>query len=177
VDASVLQLMISWLLAAVFAVAAWHKVSAWPRFKASLAAYKLVPAPAVAAVGASLALAELAAVVLLLFPALHSYGLIASMALLVVYAGAIGINVARGRTQIDCGCGDEPTPVSLTLVLRNGLLIALAGYALSEPLVDVVWPAALVAAGLTLVAFLLYTVVDQLIANRARHRRLWLGVA
>jgi len=173
----VLQLMISWLLAAVFAVAAWHKVSAWPRFKASLAAYKLVPAPAVAVVGASLALAELVAVLLLCLSPLQPYGLMLAMGLLAIYACAIGVNVARGRTQIDCGCGDEPTPVSLTLVLRNAVLIASCGYALSEPSGEVTWLAAVVAAGLSVVAFALYCIIDQLIANRARHRRLWLGAA
>jgi len=177
VDASVLYFLISWLLAAVFAVAAWHKVSAWPRFKASLAAYRLLPGAAVAVVGAGLAMAELVAVILLCLSATQQVGLMMAMGLLSVYAGAIGVSVMRGRTEIDCGCGDEPTPVSMTLVFRNVLLIALAGFAMSEPAAAIAWPVALVAGGLTLVAYGLYSSIEQLIANRARHRRLWLGAS
>jgi len=57
--------------------------------------------------------------------------------LLTLYAVAIIINLIRGRSYIDCGCGFASSTnkfversniqqLSVTLVLRNGLLVACA---------------------------------------------------
>lgn len=166
-----------WLLAAIFAVALRHKVFAWPRFKASFAAYKIVPDAFVGVVAGGLVFAEGVAVIGLLL--LQPLGLLAGGGLLAIYAMAIAINVARGRRHIDCGCGDEPTPVSLILVARNTVLIGLAvtAYALQPGLQTLsVW-AVVVALSAALVAFGIYLAMEQLIANRGRHQRLWLGVS
>ena len=172
--AEIAVLIICWLLAAIFAVAIRHKVSAWPRFKAAFIAYRIVPERFAGFVAGSLTIAEITALIALL--SLQAEGLVLATGLLVVYVIAIAVNLRRGRTQIDCGCGDEPTPLSLVLVLRNMGLIGLALYALVVPPAagDVTWGATLVAAGAVLIAFGLYSAIDQLIANRGRHQRLWL---
>lgn len=52
---------------------------------------------------------------------------VAAMALLLVFAAAMAINIQRGRRHIDCGCGHTGLKQTLTwnLVIRN-LLLALA---------------------------------------------------
>jgi hypothetical protein len=48
--------------------------------------------------------------------------------LLVLFAGAIAVNVMRGRTDIDCGCFRSALRQNLSwwLVLRNAVLLVLA---------------------------------------------------
>lgn len=50
-----------------------------------------------------------------------------AIALLLVFAAAMGINIARGRSHIDCGCGRSQLrqPLSWLLVWRNLALAAL----------------------------------------------------
>jgi hypothetical protein len=174
-DVSVL--IICWLLAAIFAVALRHKIVAWQRFKASFTAYRIVPEALVSVVAGLLVVTESVTLVALLW--LQPLGLLLGGGLLAIYAAAIGINVARGRRQIDCGCGDEPTPVSLILVARNAVLICLAftAYTLQPALQELTLWAAVVALSAALVAFGIYLAMEQLIANRGRHQRLWLGVS
>ena len=174
-DVSVL--VTCWLLAAIFAVALRHKIVAWPRFKASFAAYRIVPEALVSMVAGLLVVAESVTLVALLW--LQPLGLLLAGGLLAIYAAAIGINIGRGRRHIDCGCGDEPTPVSLILVGRNAVLIGLAltAYTLQPALQELSLWAAVVAFVAALVAFGIYLAMEQLIANRGRHQRLWLGVS
>ena len=167
--------MISWLLAAVFASACRHKLVEWQRFRAAFAAYRIVPEGLVGAVAGLVTLTEILVVLalILLWPA----GLFGAALLLGVYLVAIGVNLARGRRHIDCGCGDEPTPLSYRLLVRNALLSGLALWAgWAHGTAGVSWAAGFVALVAALVAFGIYMAVEQLIANRGRHERLWLGV-
>jgi hypothetical protein len=50
--------------------------------------------------------------------------------LLLLYAGAIGLNLLRGRVLLDCGCGGRSQPISWWLVGRNLALAGAAGLAL-----------------------------------------------
>ena len=64
----------------------------------------------------------------------------ATAALLVAFALAITVALARGR-RFSCGCGPEPQDVSPLLVLRNLCLAALACLvALVPPAALAVWP-------------------------------------
>jgi len=167
--------VISWLLAAVFAGACGHKVGEWQRFRAAFAAYRIVPEGLVGAVAGIVTLAEVLVVLALII--LQPVGLIGAALLLGVYLVAISINLARGRRHIDCGCGDEPTPLSYRLLVRIGLLAGLAVWAgWAHGIAGVSWAAGFVALVAALVAFGIYMAVEQLIANRGRHERLWLGV-
>jgi len=115
-------------LALLLASAALHKLRDLAAFRAVLGAYRLLPealtavaAPVIAAVETALALA-------LVVPAWRAAGAIGTIVLLGVYSGAIAINLARGRREIDCGCGAPGTrqPLSAWLLARNALLAAAA---------------------------------------------------
>lgn len=155
----------------LFVRAAWHKATDFGRFSGFLADYRLLPAGLVAGAARALIGAELGCVALLAWPASSAAGALAAIALLLLYALAIGINVARGHRRIDCGCGGTPQHLSWALVLRN---LALAGLALpaavaSAPL-DLYAGSAAVFAGLLLWGA--YHLVEQVIANADRRLQL-----
>jgi methylamine utilization protein MauE len=120
-------------LSFLFLVAAGHKLRDLGRFRATLADYRLLPASAVSLAAGLVALVEVAVAALLVTPGARSAGLGAAATLLVVYAGAVGVNLARGRRDIDCGCAGPAArrPISGWLVARNvGIaFVALAGLA------------------------------------------------
>src|SRR5262245_65540349 len=89
-------------LALLFAVAAVHKLRDPRGFPAPLSYYRLLPAGIAGVAGMGLVGAELAVVAALVVD--RRAGLAGAAALLVLYAGAMAINLARGRRHIDCGC-------------------------------------------------------------------------
>lgn len=152
-------------LAFVFAVSVLHKIRAFDRFKASMGAYRLLPEswlPLAAPAVIGLELTAIAAIFLPVGPGASVAG-----ALLLVYTTALTINLLRGNTSIDCGCGDAPTPISGWLLLRNGALLLLV--LPQEPQTG----APGLAAWLLVMAFvvllgLFYLIVEQLLANQHR---------
>ncbi|MBH2000421.1 MAG: methylamine utilization protein MauE [Sphingomonadaceae bacterium] len=62
-----------------------------------------------------------------LIAGLAPLSLVAAIALLLVFAGAMAINIRRGRTHIDCGCGHGALrhPIGWPPVIRNLALAAL----------------------------------------------------
>ena len=121
-------------LALLFAHAAWHKWRALAHFRGQLAAYRLLPEWSLGAVALAVPLAESAIAVLLLAGPLRAVAALAGAALLLGYAAAMGINLARGRRDLDCGCAGpaERRPVAAWMVWRNGLL-ALVLLAVGRP--------------------------------------------
>jgi Methylamine utilisation protein MauE len=115
-------------LALLFASAALHKLRDPRGFMATLADYRLLPARLAAAAGLALMGTELAVVAALVIA--RRAGLAGTAALLLLYAGAMAINLARGRRHIDCGCTGPAArrAISGRLVTRN---VALAGLALA----------------------------------------------
>ena len=164
----------SWMLALVFAAAAHHKLAEPQRFAASLAAYRLVPEGWLGVASGVATALEVIIVCLLLIAAPAGAALAAVV--LLAYGGAIAVNVARGRTHIDCGCGDEPTPVSWHAVVRNLILsaVAIAVATQATPVVQGI-AAVLVAAASAGTGYGLYRCAEELLANRGRHQRLWQG--
>jgi hypothetical protein len=115
------------VLGLLFIVATVHKLRDPRTFAATLADYRLLPVRLAGVASAALVGAELAVAAAL---ALHRRaGLAGAAALLVLYAGAMAINLARGRRHIDCGCAGPAARRSISgrLVVRN---LALAGIAL-----------------------------------------------
>ncbi len=90
-----------------------------------VANYRLLPEWLVGPVATVLPLAELA-IGLALLAGGQRLAVLPAMLLLLVFAGAMAINIKRGRSFIDCGCGRAQLrqPLSLALVLRN-LVLAL----------------------------------------------------
>ena len=149
----------------LFSLALYHKLHDWAGFQRALADYRIVPSSLVPMVAAVVVLLE-AAVVFGRFVALGGV-------LLLAYAGAIAVNLVRGRVRIDCGCGGAAGRERLSwwLVGRNVVCAAGAFAASSRAsLRDLEWMDAfsLVAAVTVLAA--LYVAADQLIANAGRMR-------
>lgn len=169
----VADLALRWALAAIFALAALHKLRDRPTFEGQLAAYALLPEGLVHPASRAIPLIEGAAALFLAARSEHAAMLAAF--LLAAYAGAIGINLARGRTEIDCGCGGPEGRQTLHpgLVLRN-IALTLCALATGLPLL----PRALafadyaVAALAALAIFALHAAFNALLANMRAHRRL-----
>ena len=102
-----------------------HALSEWPGIVRN---YRLVPDALAGAVGVVLLCAEGLTAAALLWTPLRSAGGAAAAVLLALYAAAIGINLARGRTHITCGCFGSRLGqgIGAWMVWRNGLLALLA---------------------------------------------------
>jgi hypothetical protein len=124
-------------LALLLLWSAWHKLRDLRAFRVAIAGYALLPAIVVPAVALIVAGAESALGIGLLGASIPTFGsgapvsalpALGSAMLLSVYTGAIVINLGRGRTRIDCGCGGPAgaLPLGRALVVRNALLILVA---------------------------------------------------
>jgi hypothetical protein len=155
-------------LAVLFAHAALAKSLDRPLFMQHLAAYGLAGRGLDAA---ALALPALeAATALLLLTPWREIGALLAGGLLLAYAAAMALHLARGRT-LDCGCGGAPLPVSWTLVLRNLLLASVAGVATLPVSVRAMGVADfLVVAAAVVLGSLLYAALNQLLRHRAAPR-------
>lgn len=93
----------AWILGAVMAGAAWSKIADPPGFMRSLYAYQLLPDALLAPLALFLPWLEaLVGLALILGPARRGAAAI-TLALMVVFLGALGINRLRGN-PVDCGC-------------------------------------------------------------------------
>lgn len=116
----------------VLATAGLAKVRHRALLPGVVANYRLLPDALIAPVAALLPPGELALGAGMIVSGLSGgllrpLGFIAA-ALFLVFAGAMAINVRRGRTQIDCGCGHSGLrqPIGPALVARNLVLAAFA---------------------------------------------------
>jgi uncharacterized membrane protein YphA (DoxX/SURF4 family) len=115
-------------LALLFGAAAWHKLSDLRGFVATVKNYRIVPAVLSTPLASALGLAELGVAILLLSAALGvssgSLAPLAALALLALYSGALGLNLARGRRDLDCGCMGPANRqlISPALLIRNAVL-------------------------------------------------------
>src|SRR5438128_8560007 len=155
-------------LALLFLVAASHKLRDPGRFLATLAEYRLLPAAAVPLAAILVIGVEVVVAMALLVPERRAPGPVAAALVLAVYGAAIGINLARGRRHIDCGCAGPAVrrPISGWLVARNAALAAAALTAVApvrpRPLV---WVDVLTVLGATGTLAALYASADRLLAH------------
>lgn len=123
----------SLVLAGVFAAAALTKLRAAEAFAAVVANYRILP-PTLAAVAAHLLpIVELAAAIGLVWPPTRAVAAGLAGLLLLAFAGAMAINLQRGRRDIDCGCyvGLLRQRLAWPLVVRN-LMLATAALAVAS---------------------------------------------
>ena len=166
----------------LFSLSSLHKFRTFTEFSGFVAGYRLVPSPLVRVASTLIVFLEALAVLTLLLAPLLAPPALAYLpaALLMLYAGVMAINLLRGRPDIDCGCGGTPMPLSWTLVIRNLLLAAAIGWAMYEStgiaaLLELN-PGSLAAVlGFTGCLGVFYACLNQLQANRAIHRRLWVA--
>lgn len=153
-------------LAVLFAHAALAKLGDRALFQQHLAAYR-VPDAVLAPLSWGLPLAEAASALLLLTP-WRAAGAAGVAALLLLYAGAMALQLLRGRRP-DCGCGGEPLPLSWALVLRNALLLLPAAAAAAPTAPRALgWADALLITATLLLATLLHAALHQLLRHHAR---------
>lgn len=161
-------LIISASLALLFFMAARHKMSEPRQFAATLAAYRILPEALVRPAAKVLPLLEMALVFMILVPFTRSVAAIVAALLLALYALAMAVNMARGRSDIDCGCGGQPQLLSPWLLLRNLVLIA-GSCLLLAPVTDraIVWADAFLLVLMTAVLAMVYLMVEQLVRNHS----------
>ncbi|HEU4627967.1 MAG TPA: MauE/DoxX family redox-associated membrane protein [Steroidobacteraceae bacterium] len=155
----------------LFAVAAAHKLLHPHQFTTTLEAYELVGHRYSAALARVLPLLELAAAIGLWVGATRLFAMLLAVSLLLIYATAIAINLARGRRDLDCGCTafGRRSPIGAWMVARNSILALCAALAAVPPtsralaLTD-----ALTVAGGLCVLTLIYVAADTLFASVAR---------
>ena len=118
------------LLAVVFGAAALAKLRELDVFGGVVEQYRLLPAVLVGPFVRILPIVELGAALALLLPATRALAAATLIGLLVLFAAAMAINLARGRSDIDCGCfiGVQKQRISWALVVRN---LVLAGFGLT----------------------------------------------
>jgi Methylamine utilisation protein MauE len=128
------ELTIAWSLAALFAGSTLHKLQALSEWPGVVRNYRLMPD----AFGGAAAWLILCAGALtagtLFFETTRRVGAIAAALQLLIFGAAIGINIARGRTAIDCGCFGSRLRDGLSrwMVARNAVL-ALCAFSLLLP--------------------------------------------
>jgi hypothetical protein len=154
-------------LALLFVLATAHKLRDFAAFRSQLAAYRIVPDGLVLPLAALLPGIETAIAVALLTSATAATAALAAAVLLTVYSSAIAVNLVRGRTDIDCGCGAAGTKLSTALVARNAVatLVAL-GAAAPVAARDLLWPDALTVLGGVASGILLFHAAGIAGANR-----------
>ena len=160
-----------WLAIDLFAAlllirAAIGKARDLAAFEGALDGYRLLPFWSLPAAKIGFPAAELFIAASLMIPPLRALAGYAAAGLLTVFALAMAINLARGRSEIDCGCGGPASRQTLNwgLVVRNLLIAAALVVAALLAGPDVFWgavPLAAVAAGS---AFLLYLGLETLAA-------------
>jgi len=155
-------------IALLFAIAGCHKLRSLALFTEVFAAYRVLPDVWARRSAWLIPGVELAIAVTLPWAATRRGALPAAMGLLIAYGLGIGVNLARGRRELDCGCGTIGTRRAIAgwMVWRNVLLLlALATAALpwiSRPFdgADVLT----VAGGVAAFA-VLYVAIDQLLGE------------
>ncbi|BCH30143.1 hypothetical protein MesoLjLc_20730 [Mesorhizobium sp. L-8-10] len=129
----IVVIVASGTLVGVFLRGAAHKFLDFTWFAHTLAEYRILPVGlAVPAAGFLLA-AEVAITLGLVLPETRFYAAAGAACLLVLYGAAIAVNLLRGRTRIDCGCGGAGQGLSWFLVGRNLALVGLALIAGQQP--------------------------------------------
>jgi hypothetical protein len=117
---------------------------------------------------------ELVTAISLLFLEVE-YGVILGIGLLLVYASAIFLNLARGRTWMDCGClGSKGEGLSYWLVARNlSLLGALMIVLLPTLDRNLVWLDYFSIVFFGLAMAVTYVVMNTLLAANTRSKMWW----
>lgn len=121
-----LTVMAAGFTALLFARAALHKIREFVAFTGTLSDYRILPESMLSPAAAGLIVTELAIAAGLLWSETRPYAALAGAGLLALYAVAMAIPLSQGRTEISCGCGGPTDHLSPALLIRNGVLAAIA---------------------------------------------------
>lgn len=164
----------------VFGAAALAKLVNIERFKRAVAAYALLPPFLVAPVAFSLGIAELAIALALLVESSRHVAALGGLVLLGVFFVAIGVSLARGNRDIDCGCwavgrnvAGQAARLSGWHLGRVALLALMVVPGMFDPARRAVeWLDYVTAAGGLAIAGGLFVAIDLLLANDAAAQKL-----
>jgi hypothetical protein len=155
-------------IALLFASAGMHKLRALATFTEIFAAYRVVPDVLARRLAAFIPCLELGIAAGLLWEPSRRIAVASAVAVLIGYASGLGLNLLRGRRDLDCGCGTarDRRAIAAWMAWRNLFLAAALGMAALP------WsPRALnltdlltVMAGLA-AAVVLYAAVDRLLGD------------
>jgi hypothetical protein len=118
-------------IALLFAGAAAQKLRSPAHFAEIFAGYRVLPDTAARRLAWLIPCIELAVAAALLWDRGRRMAVISAAAVLIAYASGLGVNLIRGRLDLDCGCGaarDRRT-LSAWMVWRNLLLASVLGIA------------------------------------------------
>lgn len=172
----VLGILLDACLALLFASAGIHKLRDLKRFEEIFSAYGLMPVTARLSISWLVPILELSIAAALLIKVTRLFAALLAMIMLLGYAGAIAVNLRRGRRDLACGCGgpDERRPIAAWMVWRNILIAAAAAPAFApwtnRPLSYT--DGFTIAFGLSTLA-LIYLCIDQLLGNAQRNAQAW----
>jgi hypothetical protein len=118
-------------IALLFATAGWHKLRSLEAFAEVFAAYRVLPGGWGRRVAWLIPCFELATAAALPWEMTRRWALTAAVGLLIAYAAGLGLNLARGRRELDCGCGAIGSRRSIAgwMVWRNLVLALIAAIA------------------------------------------------
>jgi hypothetical protein len=154
-------------ISVILGLAAIHSMREWAIFSAVVEQYRIGPRSMSRVASWVLPPLELVAAVALVLPATSFPGALLALGLMLLFTASIGINLARGRTYIDCGCGGATgQKLSRGLVIRNLVIVfglAIAAAAPATGAVDAATTVCVIGASLALIA--LYFAANQLMTN------------
>ena len=115
----------------LLASAAIQKFRDFVRFADIVAAYRVLPTALGGPMAWLIPCLEAAIAIALVWEPSRSGAVMAAMILLIAYAAGLGINLRRGRRDLDCGCGParDRRRIAAWMVWRNVLLAAALGIA------------------------------------------------
>lgn len=171
-----ISLTLRCVLALLFVRALSGKIRNPSHFANTIRDYEILPHGMASAVAALLLATEGAIVPALFIPATARLAAIIAAGLLLLYSIAIGVNLLRGRRDIDCGCAGPLArqPLHEWLLLRNAAMIAgaiCAAAPVAARQLTSIDGVTVVLAASTLFALAIAT--DGLAALAARSRMLW----
>ncbi len=166
---------ISALFSLIFLTGAWDKLRDRHVFAGVVQGYEVLPAAWAFAASLLIATVELFLGLFLLFPGAVPAAPWLGLGFLSMVTAVLVINLLRGRTDLDCGCGGASADqqISWGLVARNlglGMLLGLAGA--HSTLRDTGWADVLLTIFAAVTAFGLYAAANQLLSNYPRLRQL-----
>jgi len=128
VDAIVVYSLVAGLVVILLlgALDKWCNLAA---FEQAVSGYQLLSETLVKPFALCFVAAESLAALALLWPAYRPFGAALALAVVGAASGGIGLNLARGRRDVDCGCGGlghSAHGLSGWLLLRNALLLLAA---------------------------------------------------
>lgn len=160
-------------LAALLLVTGWAKLRHFAAFTDAVRGYALVPEALAPAVAGVVAVLEPLAAVALLAPPWRAAGALVAGLLCALAAAALAINLARGRTELHCGCtgfaeprDGAPARIGIGHLVRASVLVLLAVVALLPDTGRAThWLDILAGSAATLVALIVLWAVDGLLLN------------